>query len=59
MNEYIWSVWKDCRLVGYIKAYSESYAMQQAKEKYGDRIFLERTAIGQTDINCSELSSLS
>lgn len=54
MTEYLWAVWKECRLVGYVKAYSEYYAMQKAEKEYGKRIFLERTMVGQVSIECSE-----
>lgn len=54
MNEYLWIVWKECRLVGYVKAYSEYSAMEKAEKEYGKRIFLERTMAGQVSIDCSE-----
>lgn len=56
MNEYLWAVWKDCRLVGYVKAYSEYSALQKAEKEYGKRIFLERTYVGQVEVDCSESS---
>lgn len=42
MSPYTWMVWKDCRLVGYVTAYSERDAWIKAKDKYGDRLFVER-----------------
>ena len=54
MTEYLWAVWKECRLVGYVKAYSEFSAMEKAEKEYGKRIFLERTVLGQVVIDCSE-----
>lgn len=54
MNEYLWAVWKECRLVGYVKAYSEFSAWERAEKEYGKRIFLERTCVGQVEVNCSE-----
>jgi hypothetical protein len=54
MNEYLWAVWKDCRLVGYVKAYSEYSATQKAEKEYGSRFFLERTAVGQIAISCGD-----
>ena len=43
MIEYTWAVWKDCRLVGYVKAFGEWDAMKKATQNYGDRLFVERT----------------
>lgn len=59
MTEYLWAVWKDCRLVGYVRAYSEYSATTKAEAEYGKRIFLERTCVGQVDMSCSESSGLS
>lgn len=42
MTHYVWMVWKDCRLAGYIKAYSEREALAKSKEKFGERLFIER-----------------
>jgi hypothetical protein len=42
MLEYIWAVWKNCRLVGYIRAFSEWDALSKAKNSYGDYLFVER-----------------
>ena len=42
MNPYTWMVWKDCRLVGYVMAYSERDALIKAQDKYGERLFVER-----------------
>ena len=42
MVEYQWMVWKDCRLVGYVLAYSEYEALTKAKDSYGERLFVER-----------------
>jgi hypothetical protein len=42
MVEYQWMVWKDCRLVGYVMAYSERDALIKAQNKYGERLFVER-----------------
>ena len=46
MIEYNWAVWKDCRLTGYIKAYSENDALKRAKEKFGENLFIERVVLG-------------
>ena len=59
MTEYLWAVWRECRLVGYVKAYSEYSAMQKAEKEYGKRIFLERTMVGQVVVDCSESGCLS
>lgn len=47
MNPYTWIVWKDCRLAGYVVAYSEYEALIKAKDKYGDRLFVERIPLGE------------
>lgn len=39
---YNWAVWKNCRLVGYVVAYSEMEATQKAQAKFGSHFFLER-----------------
>jgi hypothetical protein len=43
MNQYVWIVWKNCRMAGYIKAYAEREAVIKAKEKFGEYVFVERT----------------
>lgn len=43
MTEYLWEVWKNCRMVGYVKAYSEHSAMEKAGKEYGSNFFLLRT----------------
>lgn len=43
---YTWSVVKDCRLVGYVRAYSEWDALRKANDKYGERLFVERVYLG-------------
>jgi hypothetical protein len=55
MNHYVWIVWKDCRLAGYIKAYSEREAVLKSKEKFGERTFVERT-IWSEDFRVEEAS---
>lgn len=52
MTHYVWMVWKDCRLAGYIKAYSEREALVKSKEKFGDRTFVERAAWTQEPSQC-------
>jgi hypothetical protein len=43
---YNWAVWKNCRVVGYIRSPSEMDAMRKAQEKFGQNIFIERTWLG-------------
>jgi hypothetical protein len=43
---YNWAVYRDCRIVGYVKSPSEIDAMRKAKEKFGQNIFIERTWLG-------------
>lgn len=45
MKLYTWAVVQDCRIVGYVKAYSEWDAMRFASMKYGERLFVERTLL--------------
>lgn len=47
MKPYTWMVVKECRIVGYIKAYSEWDALSAAKRKYGENLFVERTYFGE------------
>ena len=42
MKPFTWAVVQDCRLVGYVRAYSEWDAMRMAEKKYGSRLFVER-----------------
>lgn len=44
--EYTWAVWKNCRLAGYVRSYSETEALRKAKEQFGDNLFIERVALG-------------
>lgn len=46
MKLYTWAVIQDCRIVGYIKAYGEWEALRLANKKYGERLFVERTYLG-------------
>jgi hypothetical protein len=41
---YNWEVYKQCRLVGYVSAYSEHEATIKANAKYGRDIFLQRSS---------------
>ena len=47
MKLYTWAVMQDCRIVGYIRAYSEWDAIKMAEKKYGSRLFVERTYLGE------------
>jgi hypothetical protein len=47
MKLYTWAVVKDCRIVGYVRAYSEWDALSAAKRKYGEHLFVERTYLGE------------
>lgn len=40
---YNWAVYKNCRIVGYVSAYSEYEATVKAHTKYGRNIFLQRS----------------
>lgn len=42
LNQYIWIVWRDCRIAGHVKAFSEREALIKSKEKFGERVFVER-----------------
>lgn len=47
MTLYTWAVVKECRIVGYVKAYSEWDALKMANTKYGQQLFVERTYLGE------------
>jgi hypothetical protein len=42
---YNWEVYKNCRIVGYVAAYSEYDALRKAQTKYGQDIFLQRSPV--------------
>lgn len=42
MKMYVWSVWKRCRMVGYINAYSEWDALRKAEDRFGRDLFIVR-----------------
>lgn len=46
MQLYTWAVVQDCRIVGYVRAYSEWDAVRMAEQKYGNRLFVERVYLG-------------
>ena len=45
MQMYSWTVWKNCRIVGCVEAYSEYDANLKATTQYGRDIFLERSVV--------------
>lgn len=47
MKPYTWAVMKDCRLVGYVRSFSERDALDQASKQFGDRLFVERVYLGE------------
>jgi hypothetical protein len=57
MTLYTWAVMKDCRLVGYVKSYSEWDAHKKAQEKYGDRLFVERVYLGDWITDTKEVTN--
>ena len=54
MMLYNWAVIQDCRLVGYVRAYSEWDAFRMAEKRFGDGFFVERTSIGDYAANNEE-----
>lgn len=46
MKMYNWAVIQDCRLVGYVRAYSEWDAVRMAEKRFVDRFFVERVYLG-------------
>jgi len=42
MKCFIWAVWRRCRLVGYVNAYSEWEAQRKAQNQFGSEIFIVR-----------------
>ena len=47
MTKYVWEVWKNNRLAGYIRAFGEIEALDLAKSKYGSNIYVYRTCIAE------------
>jgi hypothetical protein len=43
---YVWAVWSNNRLVGYVRSPSEWDALRLAKEKFGSYTFVERSWLG-------------
>lgn len=44
--DYVWAVWNNNRLVGYVRSNSEFDAIRLAKEKFGNYTFVERSWLG-------------
>lgn len=42
MKCFVWAVWRRCRFVGYVKAYSEWDAQKKAEDEFGREIFIVR-----------------
>jgi hypothetical protein len=41
---YVWRVWKDNRFAGYVTSPSQFEAYVKATEKYGQNVWVEKTA---------------
>lgn len=57
MKLYTWAVVKECRIVGYVRAYSEWDAMKMAETKYGSRLFVERVYLGDCVADSKEVEN--
>lgn len=42
MEKYLWMVWQNNRLVGYVNAYSAWEAYAKAAKEYGSNFYVER-----------------
>lgn len=51
MQLYSWVIWKNCRIVECIQAYSEWDAMKIAKIRYGDNVFVERSMLANNSLS--------
>ena len=45
MKKYMWSVWKKCKLSGYVGAYSQWEALKRAESQFGKEIFIVRSGV--------------
>ena len=45
MTKYVWEVWKNNRLVGYVVSVGEISALASAKSQYGENIYVYRTCM--------------
>jgi len=54
---YTWAVVQDCRIVGYVRAYSEWDAIKAANTKYGERLFVERVYLGDWIADSTEVKN--
>lgn len=59
MKMYSWAVWKNCRIVGYVEAYSEYDANLKATNKYGRDIFLERSIVSANPSDLARVAVVS
>ena len=59
MKMYSWAVWKNCRIVGYVEAYSEYDANIKAVNKYGRDIFLERSIVSANPTDLARVAVVS
>lgn len=59
MKMYSWAVWKNCRIVGYVEAYSEYDANLKATAKYGRDIFLERSIVSANPTDLARVAVVS
>lgn len=57
MKMYNWAVIQDCRLVGYVRAYSEWDAVRMAEKRFGDRFFVERVYLGDWITDTKEVTN--
>ena len=59
MQMYSWAVWKNCRMVGYVEAYSEYDANLKATRQYGRDIFLERSVVSANHADLARVAVVS
>ena len=59
MQMYSWTVWKNCRIVGYVEAYSEYDANLKATRQYGRDIFLERSVVSANPTDLARVAVVS
>ncbi len=59
MQMYSWAVWKNCRMVGYVEAYSEYDANLKATRQYGRDIFLERSVVSANPTDLARVAVVS
>ena len=59
MQMYSLAVWKNCRMVGYVEAYSEYDANLKATRQYGRDIFLERSVVSANPTDLARVAVVS